>query len=78
MSPQCKVLLTSLTIVILSVVTVQTAKSQTPAPQPKLVWQHQTNGLIGVWLMNGTTLIQAPFFNPNQVSDINWKIVGVQ
>jgi hypothetical protein len=46
--------------------------------KPDLVWQHQTTGQIGVWYMNGTTLIQAPFFTPNQVSDTSWKIVGIR
>ncbi len=46
--------------------------------KPDLVWQNQINGYIGVWLMNGVTMTEAPFFNPSQVSDTNWRIVSVQ
>lgn len=41
-----------------------------------LVWQHQTNGLIGVWLMNGLALRDGRLFSPGQVSDPDWVIVG--
>jgi hypothetical protein len=41
-----------------------------------LVWQNQASGHIVVWFMNGTTLISPSYFNPAQVPDINWKIVG--
>jgi hypothetical protein len=44
--------------------------------QPDLVWHNQASGQIGVWLMNGTTLSSVSFFDPPQVSDTNWKIVG--
>jgi hypothetical protein len=42
-----------------------------------LVWQHQTNGTISTWLMNGTTMISGVVLSPGQVSDVNWKIVGI-
>jgi len=41
-----------------------------------LVWQHQTSGLISVWLMNGLTLVDGRLFTPGQVPDTNWVIVG--
>jgi hypothetical protein len=44
---------------------------------PDLVWQNQATGQIGVWFMNGTTLIHATLFTPGQVSDTNWKIPNV-
>jgi hypothetical protein len=44
---------------------------------PDLVWQHQTNGLISVWLMNGSSLLNGVLLSPGQVSDTNWKIRAV-
>ncbi len=44
--------------------------------KPDLVWQHQTAGWIGVWLMNGTTQTSSTLANPSTVADTNWKIVG--
>ena len=44
--------------------------------QPDLVWQDIVNGWIGVWLMNGTTLLQSTAFTPERVADTNWRIVG--
>ena len=48
--------------------------------KPDIVWQEQTQGWVGVWLMNGRTLIQSVTLSPQafeRVSDTNWKIVGV-
>ena len=44
-----------------------------------LVWQEQTQGWLAVWLMDGATLLPngSVSLSPNQVSDTNWKIVGV-
>ena len=53
-------------------------EATTPMPASSLVWQHQASGLIGVWLMNGTTQIESTYFSPNQVSDTNWKIMLVR
>lgn len=44
---------------------------------PDLVWQHQTNGLISAWLMDGSTLRSGTLLSPSQVSDTNWKIRAV-
>jgi hypothetical protein len=41
-----------------------------------LVWQHQTQGWISTWLMSGTTSVWGGYLQPNQVADLNWKIVG--
>jgi hypothetical protein len=41
-----------------------------------LVWQNQSTGHIVVWFMDGVNLISPSFFNPGQVADISWKIVG--
>ena len=43
---------------------------------PDLIWQDVVNGWIGVWLMNGTTLLQSTAFSPERVPDTNWRIVG--
>ena len=44
---------------------------------PDLVWQHNTNGRISVWLMNGLSLRDGVLFSPGQVADTNWKIRAV-
>ena len=44
--------------------------------KPDLVWQDQAAGWLAIWLMNGTTLKQSIGFNPERVSDTNWKIAG--
>jgi hypothetical protein len=41
-----------------------------------LFWQHETDGRIAVWLMNGFTVISGTLLNPSHVADTNWKIVG--
>jgi hypothetical protein len=48
--------------------------------KPDIVWHEQTQGWVGIWLMNGRTLIQSVTLSPQafeRVSDTNWKIVGV-
>ena len=48
--------------------------------KPDIVWQEQTQGWIGIWLMNGTTLLSSTTLSPRareRVDDINWKIAGV-
>ena len=41
-----------------------------------LVWQHQTQGTIALWRMNGTVMIGGDPFNPGRLADTDWKIVG--
>jgi VCBS repeat protein len=41
-----------------------------------LLWQHQTDGRLAVWLMNGITQIAATPLTPAQVLDTSWKVVG--
>ena len=41
-----------------------------------IILQNTTTGQRTVWLMNGTTLSSSVNFNPERVSDTNWKIVG--
>ena len=48
--------------------------------KPDILWQEQTQGWIGIWLMNGTTLLSSTTLSPGpreRVADINWKIAGV-
>ena len=42
-----------------------------------LLWQHQTNGLMSAWFMNGTSLMSGVLLSPGQVTDTNWKICAV-
>ena len=44
--------------------------------RPDILWQHDTEGWISVWLMNGLTLIDGTLLTPGQVVDASWKIVG--
>ncbi len=41
-----------------------------------LFWQHESDGRIAVWLVNGFNVISGSLLNPAQVADTNWKIVG--
>jgi subtilisin family serine protease len=41
-----------------------------------LLWQHQGDGRIAVWLMNGLTQIAGTALSPAQVTDTAWKIAG--
>jgi hypothetical protein len=45
--------------------------------QADLIWQHQGNGLISAWLMNGTVLQSGMLLSPGQITDTNWKICAV-
>lgn len=44
--------------------------------QADILWQHQTQGLIAVWLMNGRNLRRGLLFEPGQVADLDWILVG--
>jgi len=43
-----------------------------------LLWQHQANGSLNVWLMNRITMVTAPWLEPRSVTDLAWKVVGAQ
>ena len=45
--------------------------------QSDLVWQNQSSGHIGVSFMDDINRISASNFNPDQVTDDAWKIVGI-
>ena len=40
-----------------------------------LLWQHD-DGWLSVWYMNGASMIDAAYLNPNSVSDLQWRITG--
>ena len=42
-----------------------------------LAWRNKVTGAIGVWYMNGSTVMQTKAFSIAAVSDLNWKIDGV-
>ena len=42
-----------------------------------LLWQHQGNGLMSAWFMNGTNLVSGVLLSPDQVTDTNSKIRAV-
>ena len=45
--------------------------------RPDLVWRHQSQGWVGVWLMNGLTILETRDLNPNRVPDTNWRIAAI-
>ena len=42
-----------------------------------LIWQHETNGTLAAWLMNGTVLMRGVSLSPEAVTDTNWTIRGL-
>jgi hypothetical protein len=42
-----------------------------------LIWQHQQQGWLNVWLMSGSLRVQSLPLTPSQVSDVTWKIQAV-
>ena len=42
-----------------------------------LFFQNQTDGLLAVWLMNGTTLVDGKYLTPASVADQGWRVRGV-
>jgi|SRR5215207_3893972 len=45
--------------------------------RPDLIWQHQTQGWLNVWLMSGPLRVQSLPLSPSQVSDLSWKIQAI-
>jgi FG-GAP-like repeat len=43
---------------------------------PDLVWQHETEGWLGVWYMDGLTVRDGRLLSPNRIADLTWKLVG--
>ena len=44
--------------------------------RPDLVWQHITGGWLGVWFMNGKSVIYDALLEPNQILSNDWRIVA--
>jgi hypothetical protein len=44
---------------------------------PEIVFQHQTQGWLAAWTVNGTTVSNTRFLDVNQMPDLNWQIRGV-
>jgi hypothetical protein len=40
------------------------------------IFQHQGDGRLAVWLMNGHTLVTGFALSPDRVPDLNWKVRG--
>jgi hypothetical protein len=41
-----------------------------------LIWQHITEGLLAVWLMNGSQVMATRLLSIDHASDLQWQIVG--
>ena len=42
-----------------------------------LVWHHNTEGWVSVWLLAGENLLEGRMLTPNRVPDTNWRIQAV-
>lgn len=43
---------------------------------PDFVWRHRTQGLLSVWTMNGTRMVEGHLLQPDKVADLTWTVVG--
>jgi hypothetical protein len=41
-----------------------------------IIWQNDATGSLGVWLLNGSSVINQRSLSVDAVSDLNWQIVG--
>jgi len=41
-----------------------------------LIWQHQTEGWLGAWFMNGAQVVEMRLLSTERAADPHWKIVG--
>jgi hypothetical protein len=41
-----------------------------------LLWQHEADGLVAAWLMQGPVLLEGLLLTPPSVLDLEWKIAG--
>ena len=46
--------------------------------QTDLLWQHETDGRIAAWLMDGTALRTGLLLQPGRVDDLAWRMVGAK
>ena len=40
-----------------------------------ILWQNDTNGSLGLWLLNGTTVVGTSFLSSTR-ADLHWRMVG--
>jgi hypothetical protein len=55
---------------------VRTVADMNGDSKPDVVMQELTTGDLMVWLMNGTTLVEARPLNPGRLSDPNWRLAA--
>jgi subtilisin len=41
-----------------------------------LIWQHDAEGLVALWTMNGSQVTSTRFLSIDRVSDLNWRIAA--
>jgi hypothetical protein len=41
-----------------------------------IIWQNEATGGLGVWLLNGSTVVSQRTLSIDRVPDLNWRIVG--
>ena len=42
-----------------------------------IFWQHTTQGLVAVWLMNGFDVVDGSLIQAPKITDLDWRLVGV-
>lgn len=45
--------------------------------KPEIIWQHQTQGWLAAWSLNGAQAFNTRYLSINQMPDRTWKIRGV-
>jgi YD repeat-containing protein len=46
--------------------------------KPDILWRHQTSGQLVFWAMDGVTQTAGDFLDPEQISDLNWKVMATR
>jgi hypothetical protein len=41
-----------------------------------IIWQNDVTGELGVWMLNGATVINQRSLSIGRVNDLNWRVVG--
>jgi hypothetical protein len=45
--------------------------------QQDIVWQHDRDGTLAAWFLQGTEVVGTGYFSIKRVTDLNWKVRGV-
>lgn len=53
------------------------AADPTADGRPDLLWRHALSGRNVVWFMNGLARTSGAYTSPDQLADVNWRVVGV-